>query len=475
MKKGNEVLEAGFDSKMVARHFDNIAGDYDKWKHKNSYYYNSIKASVKRVVSPGSSVLEIGCATGEILASTRPSLGIGLDISSEMIRLAEKKFPQYSFFHSSIEEFKYEKKFDYILMVDLVDHVYDIASLFSSLHKFCHPKTKVILTTINPWWGPVLSFMAKIGAKMPEGPNNFIEKGSLSKITKFLDFFISYSGYMLLLPKKIPILSFLANSIGTKIWGINKLSFVQYMILRPLPVNTNNLGLGCSVIVPCYNEACNIEEVIKRIPKMGKETEIIVVNDGSKDRTADVVRGMKKDYLNLKLIDYSPNRGKGYAVKTGFDAATQEILMIFDADMSVPPEELPYFFEPLNKGICDFVNGTRMVYLMERQAMRFLNLLGNKIFGLILSFIVGQNLTDTLCGTKALYKKDYRYIEMGRDKWGDFDLIFGAAKLGSTIMEVPVHYMTRKAGESKMRTIRHSFHLLNVCFRGFGELILKRF
>ena len=475
MKKGKEILEAGLNPKTVARHFDNIAGDYDKWKQKNYYYYNNIMALVKSVVSPGSAVLEIGCATGKILASTNPSLGVGIDISSEMVKLAKEKFPQHNFFHSSIEELKYEKKFDYILMIDLVDHVYDIAGLFENVHKFCHPNTKIVLTAINPWWEPILSLMAKIGVKMPEGPNNFIEKRSLFKIIAFLDFFISYSGHMLLFPKNVPILSFLANSIGTRTWGINKLSFVQYMIFRPSPKNTNNLGLGCSVIIPCYNEADNIEEAIRRIPKMGKETEIIVVSDGSKDNTADVVRGMKKDYPNLKLIDYSPNRGKGYAVKTGFDAATQEVIMVFDADMSVPPEELPRFFEPLNKGICDFVNGTRMIYLMESQSMKFLNLLGNKIFGRILSFIMDQDITDTLCGTKALYKKDYRYIKMGRDRWGDFDLLFGAAKLRSTIMEVPVHYMTRKAGESKMKTFRHGFHLLNVCFRGFGELILRRF
>ncbi|MCK4308328.1 glycosyltransferase family 2 protein [candidate division WOR-3 bacterium] len=314
--------------------------------------------------------------------------------------------------------------------------------------------------------------MEKIGAKRPEGPHNFIEKRNLTKIIEFLDFSISYSGYMLLFPKYIPLLSFLANTIGVKIWEINKFSFVQYMILHPLPKNENDFGFGCSVIIPCYNEAENIEEVVKRIPKMGKETEIIVVNDGSKDETADIVKKLKKHYQNLKLIDYSPNKGKGFAVKKGFDAATQEIVMILDADMSAPPEELPRFFNLLNKGICDFVNGTRMVYPMQEQSMRFLNLLGNKIFALVMTFITGQHLTDTLCGTKAMYKKDYQHIRMGLDKWGDFDLLFGTVKLGNKIMEMPVHYMARRAGESKMRAFTHGFHLLRASFRGFKELVL---
>ena len=465
-------MRSPINTGTVKNHFDLIAKDYDKWKKKNAYYYNSIKSLIGKVVRTRSKVLDVGCATGEILASTNPAEGVGIDISPELIGIARSKFPQHTFICSSIEKFQYQEKFDYIIMVDLMDHVYDVMDVFKSLYKFCHPRTKIILTTINPWWEPVLSFMEKIGAKMPEGPHNFIEKRNLTKLIELLDFSISYSGYILLFPKRIPGLSYLANTIGVKIWGINKFSFVQYMVVHPMPKNEFDLGLGCSVIIPCYNEAGNIEGAIKRVPKMGKETEIIVVNDGSKDATADIVRELQKNYPNLKLIDYKPNRGKGFAVKQGFDAATQEILMILDADMSVPPEELPRFFDLLNKRICDFVNGTRMVYPMQNQAMRFLNLFGNKVFSFILTFIAGQHLTDVLCGTKALYKKDYRHIKMGMDKWGDFDLLFGTAKLGNKIVEMPVHYMARTAGKSKMKTFRHGFHLLGICFRGLKELVL---
>lgn len=460
------------DEKKIKIHFDSIAKDYDKWKRKNAYYHNNIKSMIKKAVRPGSKVLEIGCATGEVLHSVKPAVGVGIDISSEIIKIAKKKFPQYTFVQSSIEKFQYQEKFDYIILVDLIDHIYDIISLFENMHRVCHPNTKIILTTINPWWGPILTFMEKIGMKMPEGPHNFIEKGHLHKIVEFLDFSISFSGYMLLSPKYIPILSFLANTIGIKMWGINKFSCVQFMFLRPLPKNENNLNLGCSVVIPCYNEAKNIEEAIKRVPKMGKETEIIVVSDGSKDETVNIVHNLKKDYPNLKSIDYPDNKGKGFAVKQGFDAATQEILMILDADMSVPPEELPYFFNLLNKGVCDFVNGTRLVYPMERQAMRFLNLLGNKIFSIIMTSITLQHLTDTLCGTKALHKRNYQYIKMGMDRWGDYDLLFGAAKLGNKILEIPVHYKTRRTGESKMKTLKHAFHLLWLCLKGFKELVL---
>lgn len=461
------------NKESVRKHFDCIAKDYDKWKRKNRYYYQNIKLLIKKFVSCGSAVLEIGCATGEVLASTKPAVGVGIDISPEMIRRAKEKFPQHSFVCSAIEDFQSREKFDYIIMADLVDHVYDIIDVFEALDKFCHPRTKIILTTINPWWQPLLTLMEKVGAKMPEGPHNFIEKRNLIKIIDLLDFSLDYSGYALLLPKFFPILSFLANTLGVKIWGFNKFSFVQYLVLRPLLKNNNDLGLGCSVVIPCYNEAGNIAEAVRRLPKMGKETEIIVVNDGSKDETASIALGLKAQYPNLKLIDYKVNKGKGYAVQQGFAAASQEILMVLDADMSVPPEELPRFFGLLNKGLCDFVNGTRMVYPMEKQAMRYLNLFGNKIFALIMTFITAQHLTDTLCGTKALYKKDYQHIKVGFDKWGDFDLLFGAVKLGSRIMEMPVHYMSRAAGESKMKAFRHGLHLLRVVLIGLRRFVFK--
>ncbi len=458
----------------VKEHFDSIASDYDRWKKKNSYYYDNLKSLIARSVRPGSSVLEIGCATGDILAAGQPAKGVGVDLSPGLIKIAREKHPGYTFHCSPIEEFDAEDTFDYIIMVDLIDHVTDLIDVFNKAYKFCHPTTKVIITTINPWWEPLLSAAEKIGAKMPEGPHNFLEQRNLSKIIESLDFTIAQSGYRLLLPKRVPVLSFLANAVGTRIWGLNKLSFVHYMILRPLPKNETDLGLSCSVVIPCHNESGNIQEAVRRVPAMGKGTEIIVVNDGGTDDTARAVEELRPQYPNLKLIDYPKNRGKGYAVKRGFDEAENEVLMVLDADLSVPPEELPRFFGLLNKGVCDFVNGTRMIYPLQDQSMRFANMIGNKIFALIMTFMAGQDLTDTLCGTKALYKRDYRHIEMGLDKWGDFDLLFGALKLESKICEMPVHYKARVTGESKMKSFRHGLHLLKACFRGFRELVLEK-
>ncbi|MCK5347698.1 MAG: glycosyltransferase, partial [Candidatus Heimdallarchaeota archaeon] len=315
----------------VKEHFDNLAKDYDKWKKKNSYYYRNIRAFVKSNVSPGKSVLEVGCGTGELLAATNPHRGVGIDISSEMIKIADRRHPQFKFINAAIEDFTSQEKFDYIILVDILDHVFDVMDVLKSVYRLSHPSTKIILTTINPWWEPVFSIAEKFKAKVPEGPHNFIEKRNITKMMELVDLSSSYSGYLLLIPKYVPVFSFLANTIGVRMWGLNKLAVVPYMILQPTPENTTDLGFGCSVIIPCHNEEGNICEAIKRIPKMGKATEIIVVNDGSTDGTAQKVRELEAEYPNLKLIDYSPNRGKGHAVIAGFAAATQEVLMILDA------------------------------------------------------------------------------------------------------------------------------------------------
>ena len=226
----------------------------------------------------------------------------------------------------------------------------------------------------------------------------------------------------------------------------------------------SNKKYSVSVIIPCYNEEGNIENCIKRIPKLGKYTEIIVVDDKSKDNSAEIVRSLQRKNSNLKLISYSPNKGKGNAVRVGLDAGKGDILLILDADMTVAPEELPNFIKPFEEGKAQFTNGTRFTYRMEKGAMKKLNLLGNRLMGLIFSLALGQKITDSLCGTKVLFKKDYKKNGISKDDpWGDFSLLFGAAKQGLKIYEVPVHYKARVAGKSKMKILKRLSATRKVC------------
>jgi glycosyltransferase involved in cell wall biosynthesis len=230
---------------------------------------------------------------------------------------------------------------------------------------------------------------------------------------------------------------------------------------------------SCSIIIPCYNEAENIAFCVKSIPNMGAFTEIIFVDDGSIDGTKAEIEKVMRTNTRIKLVTYSPNQGKAYAVRQGFAAAQGDILMILDADLAVPAEELPAFFTVLNQNKADFANGTRFVYPMESGAMPYPNQLGNQVFGLILSVMLRQKITDTLCGTKALFKRDYLKMQMKLCPWGDFDLLFGAAGLGLRIMEIPVHYKRRIAGVSKMKPFKTGWKFSRVCI-GHLPTIRKR-
>ena len=232
---------------------------------------------------------------------------------------------------------------------------------------------------------------------------------------------------------------------------------------------------SCSIIVPCYNEEGNVEETIKHAPKIGKFTEIIIVDDCSTDKTKQKAQRLKGKIKNLRVISRKVNGGKGPAVKTGIDAAKGDIVMIWDADRTVPARELRLFYDVLAKGKGTFANGTRMTYPMEEEAMSFLHNIGNTIFARVFGFILGNRITDTLCGTKALFTKDAKKVEMGKERWGDFDLLFGATRLGLKVVEVPVHYKARVAGESKMKTFRYGSIVAMMALHGLGEFKINPF
>ncbi len=220
-----------------------------------------------------------------------------------------------------------------------------------------------------------------------------------------------------------------------------------------------------SVIIPCYNEQENIAECIKRVPKLLPKTEIVVVDDGSRDNTTKIAKQLAKKKKNLKVISYHPNQGKGNAVRVGMDAATSQILLILDADMTVRPEDLKKIIEPITSGDADFVNVTRFKYQMEAQAMKGLNNIANRLMAVAFSFVLRKKITDTLCGTKVFYKKDYlKFGINAQDPWGDFSELFGCAKLHLRLTEVSVKYYARVAGESKMKFLRHSLKMLKVFF-----------
>jgi glycosyltransferase involved in cell wall biosynthesis len=270
-----------------------------------------------------------------------------------------------------------------------------------------------------------------------------------------------------LLPREIPLVSSLVNLAAAQLPLLNRLCMTEFVVARPAGTPAD---YSVSVIVPCYNEAGNIEECIRRVPRMGRFTEVIVVDDGSQDETAALVRPTLNPAVEVRTLSYQPNHGKLNAVRAGFDAAQGDILMILDADMTVPPEDLPYFYIPLSEGRADFINGTRLIYPMATGSMKFQNFVGNKLFGILMTWLTELRLSDTLCGTKAFFREDYHSFSVGHDPWGDFDWLFGAAQSTCKVLEVPIHYEERRAGQSKMKALRHTWALLKACRSAFWRV-----
>jgi len=225
-----------------------------------------------------------------------------------------------------------------------------------------------------------------------------------------------------------------------------------------------------SVVIPCRNEAGHIRPLVESLPDLPAGSEFLFVEGNSTDDTATVIEEViaERPMEPLRFLK-QPGKGKGDAVRFGFEQAKGDVVLILDSDMGVAAGDIPKFVSALVRGKCEMVNGSRMVYPMEGKAMRFLNLLANKTFAWLFSWLLGQQVRDTLCGTKALYRDDYERIAANRsyfgdfDPFGDFDLIFGAAKLDLKIVEIPIRYRERTYGATQISRFRHGWLLLRMC------------
>ena len=468
--------------RQLADHFDRVASGREPWK-RNRYYHSELARFVSFVVPERSRVLQIGCGAGDLLAATRPQHGVGIDLSPRMVELARTRHPELEFRVGDAENVSEAATFDYVILADLVGYLEDVQAAFDNLHRVTAPESRIVVTYFNHLWEPVLSLAQKLGLMTPQRRQNWLGPADIANILYLAEFEVITSGYRLLLPQWIPGVSWIANRLLAKLPGIRKLCLVQYVIARKvIRRSPESAARSVSVVIPCRNERGNIENAIERMPRMGSRTEIVFVDGNSTDGTAaeiERVAALHAGGWDIRLLHQGTGIGKGDAVRKGFAASTGDVLMILDADLTVPPEDLPKFYDALTSGKGEFINGTRLVYPMERQAMRTLNLLGNKCFSLAFTWLLEQRFRDTLCGTKVLFKRDYEKIAANRhyfgdfDPFGDFDLIFGASKLNLRIVEVPVRYRERTYGTTNISRFRHGWLLLRMCFLAFYKLKLS--
>lgn len=454
-------------NKFLQDYFEQLAPNRDKWKRRNRFYHKILAKQFSFIIPEGSKVLELGCGTGDLLHLVKPSLGVGVDFSEKMISIAKGKYPDLEFHIADAADYKSDIEFDYIILSDLLSSLWDIQAVLHNLKNLVNARTKIIISAYNYLWEPTLKLGESIGAKDKQPLQSWLSVKDINKLLKLENFEIIKVDRKLLFPKYIPVINLLFNVFLANLPGINRLNLINIISARPLIEKHKEHSV--SIVIPARNEKGNIENAIKRTPAFGTHQEFIFIEGNSQDNTYEEILRVKKAYPDKDIkVMRQTGKGKGNAVREAFEAANSDILMILDADLTTPPEDMVKFYNALAYNHGEFINGCRLVYPMEKEAMRFLNYLGNKFFGWFFSYLIGQQIKDTLCGTKVLFKKDYKLIQANRkyfgefDPFGDFDLIFGAAKLNLKITEVIVRYRDREYGSTQISRFRHGLLLIKM-------------
>jgi hypothetical protein len=357
---------------------------------------------------------------------------------------------------------------DRIVLNGCIHFADDVLALLEQVRRACSRDTRVVVTYFSSLWKPAFRLASRMGFADTGGEQNWLAPSDVINLLDLAGFDVVAGGQRVLLPVYVPLLSDLVNRWLAPLPGFRLLALANVAVARPRPIEPLPTP-SVSVVVPARNERGNIQSLVDRLPAMGPDDELIFVEGHSTDgtweeicRVASAAEGRAITCLQQK------GRGKGDAVRLGFAHASREILMILDADLSVPPEVLPRFYRTLVEGKGDFINGSRLVYPMDDRAMRFANLVGNKFFAAAFSFLLGQPLKDTLCGTKVLRRTAYEAIAAERpyfgdfDPFGDFDLLFGASRQALKIVELPVRYRERVYGQTNIRRWTHGWLLLKM-------------
>lgn len=458
-------------------HFDWVAENDGKARQRQRFFHGRLYAWYRGRVPEGMRVLEWGCGAGKLLKALRPALGLGADISGRMIEHAKLDgLAGCEFRLADVSRDRIEGKFDYVLADHLVGYVDDVQQVFECMLRNAEPRTRLIVTSLNTLWMPVLALASRLGWAVPQPPSNWLATRDLINLLELSGWEVVTTSCEQLPPFRLPGLSALTNRVLVRLPFFRHLGMTVAIIARPRVEQRD--GLSCSVVVPMRNEAGNVRPALDRIPVLGAGTELIFVEGNSTDDTWEVLQREVAAYTGphrVRLIR-QPGRGKWDAVRAGFAVAEGDVLVIQDGDLTAPPEDLPKFFEAIVTGRAEFANGSRLVYPMEKQAMQFLNLLGNKFFAMVLSYVLGQPVKDSLCGTKMLLRSDYerllkRIESFGDfDPFGDFNLLFGASLLDLRIRDIPVRYRDRTYGQTNISRFRHGWLLLRMTWFGLRRL-----
>jgi SAM-dependent methyltransferase len=462
----------------VRRFYEENHEGIEASRERHRYYYEYLTRVLRVRIPEGQRILDLGCGSGHLLAALKPSRGVGIDISAPGVEAARRahRGQNLHFFEGDLADRRLLAQvggpFDTVLLLNVVTHLSDVQRALENLHPLCHPRTRILIYSYSRLWQPFLRAAEAMGLKHRQPPEAWLPPEEIKNMLSLADFQVVRDDMQILCPAGIPLLADAVNRFVGHLPLADLFSLMFGIIARPAPDRfrpAHTSEPSTSVIIPCRNEAGHIRPLVASLPRLGPNSEFIFVEGNSQDDTEAVIREVIQENpaLPLRLLKQT-GRGKGDAVRLGFGQARGEVLAILDADMGVAPADMLKFVEALARGKGELINGSRMVYPMEGRAMRFLNLLANKCFALLFSWLLGQQVRDTLCGTKALYREDYERISANRaffgdfDPFGDFDLLFGASRLNLRIADLAVRYHERRYGETNISRFRHGWLLLRM-------------
>ena len=460
-------------------------------RRKNPGYYTETDRSCSFVIPEGVRVLELGCSTGRLLAATGASCGLGIDINEEHIAAAREIHTERSeldFRVGNVEQFDFSgiEPFDYIIISDVLPLLRDVQKTLANLHAVCDSHTRIIITYHSNVWRPVMSIATLLKRREPMPSYNWLSTNDIENLLHLAGFEpITHFGNTLM-PLRIPVLSCVLNRFLSQMPFFNSMCLTWSIVARPSPKPINQKDMpsehSVSILIPTRNEKGNIEAAFTRTPNLGKWTELVFVDGQSDDGTCEEIKRCIEKYGHqwhrVLLLEQS-GTGKGQAVRQGFAQCEGDILMILDSDLTMPPEEITKYYDAIVAGKGEFINGCRLVYPMEKESMRFLNMIANHIFAKLFTWLLGQRIKDTLCGTKVLWRHDYEKIASNRsyfgefDPFGDFDLLFGASRLNYKIIDIPIRYQERSYGDIKINRWKHGWLLLKMSLVAFIKLKLR--
>lgn len=455
----------------MLEYFTQAAEGWLKYRRNRSYYWDSITDYCNYFIHPDNSVLEVGCGTGDLIGRVNGVRKVGIDFCEPLVAQARSLQPGVEFHVMDARNITLEEKFDVVVLSNLTGFVDDIELVFNQVRLVSHEKTRVIVTSYNRLWEPMIRFAEFIGIKRKTPQQNWLSIADLKNLLYLSGFETYRANSSMLIPFNIPLISTLFNRIFSHLPLFSVFSLNNYLFARPLPVEQGwENKYSVSVLVPARNESGNIRQAVERIPDMGSHTEIIFVEGNSTDDTWQTIQNIQKEFAgkrDIKILQQD-GKGKGDAVRKGYSVASGDVLMILDADLTVPPEDLPKFYHAIATGKGEFINGVRLVYPMEKEAMRTLNNIGNHFFSRLFSWILETQIKDTLCGTKVMFRTDWIRLSEGRkffgdfDPFGDFDMLFGAYKLNLKLIDLPIRYRERTYGTTNISRFKHGLLLLKM-------------